>query len=759
MSWRRRATGAATAMLLAGAFLAGGTAPAAGVSDQTASFSHLTVQGVPCSSTPVFVNAPAPDTSLYTGLVVEGAVNAAGGAQASTQLIRPDGGIIHTSRVGIGPDGEFRAFVDPRETDETVAYTIRVTTTMVGGGAGPTADCQIFVRSGPQTFPAVHPLLGAEAVYLLGSTAPRGGPGIAGAFVARSDEPGVVGFEYQMAPADAAFPEWTRVDGNPGVIPVLPETSGNYTVYVRAVDVDGLVGHRTGRQFGVAAPGEARPAAPSATVRDATDTDLSDGLTPASVVFSSDLRVSYGTIDLFRGETPIGTVHGDGRLVSSGFPITIDAGVLGQGIAEVRAEYRAFDGAPVVESVHHVCADSCEFASANARISGSAVPGAVLGAAMDTVPVEAAHGYQWFRDGVVIPGQTSSTYVVQLDDAEHEISVTVTGSRPRFTDVVDSASVVIPAPPAGHSLTIAYEEVDTDLHSRNGATLGVVGQSRPLHGFAVRLTNENAEGEVSATVPDAIVGDLHVSGAGWGGLRRGEDLGTSVGTSRIEAVQLELSGPMAERWDLYYRVHSQKLGWLGWAKNGATAGTTGYRLQVEALEVRLVAKGGTTPSGTLLAASYDPATSRNKVLTSAHVQTFGWMDPVQGGEIAGTTGLAKRVEALLFSTFVGSAGIEAQAHVQTYGWMPWASQGIPVGTTGEAKRVEAFRIRLTGDLAQQYDVYYRTHAQSFGWLGWAKNGAPSGTAGFAYRLEAVQVLLVPKGGPAPSGTGPAYYQR
>ena len=72
------------------------------------------------------------------------------------------------------------------------------------------------------------------------------------------------------------------------------------------------------------------------------------------------------------------------------------------------------------------------------------------------------------------------------------------------------------------------------------------------------------------------------------------------------------------------------------------------------------------------------------------------------------------------------------------------------GTSGQAKRLEAIQIRLTGELAQHYDIYYRVHAQHFGWLGWAKNGESSGTAGYAYRLEGIQILLVPKGAAAPA---------
>ena len=74
------------------------------------------------------------------------------------------------------------------------------------------------------------------------------------------------------------------------------------------------------------------------------------------------------------------------------------------------------------------------------------------------------------------------------------------------------------------------------------------------------------------------------------------------------------------------------------------------------------------------------------------------------------------------------------------------------GTSGRGLRLEAIEIRLTGQMARLYDVYYRVHAQNVGWMGWAKNGVRSGTAGFGYRLEGIQVVLVPKGAKAPAAT-------
>ena len=36
------------------------------------------------------------------------------------------------------------------------------------------------------------------------------------------------------------------------------------------------------------------------------------------------------------------------------------------------------------------------------------------------------------------------------------------------------------------------------------------------------------------------------------------------------------------------------------------------------------------------------------------------------------------------------------------------------GTSGQSKRLEAIRIKLTDELAENYDIYYRVHAQEFG---------------------------------------------
>ena len=67
-------------------------------------------------------------------------------------------------------------------------------------------------------------------------------------------------------------------------------------------------------------------------------------------------------------------------------------------------------------------------------------------------------------------------------------------------------------------------------------------------------------------------------------------------------------------------------------------------------------------------------------------------------------------------------------------------------TAKNARRaVEAVRLRLTGSLAKDYDVYYRVHASNIGWMAWAKDGEEAGTTGFGRSVEAVQIRLVKKG--------------
>ena len=67
-----------------------------------------------------------------------------------------------------------------------------------------------------------------------------------------------------------------------------------------------------------------------------------------------------------------------------------------------------------------------------------------------------------------------------------------------------------------------------------------------------------------------------------------------------------------------YRTHVQSEGWQGWAKDGATSGTSGRSLRLEGLRMRLAGAGG-------------------GVRYSAHVQSLGWQGWRSDGQLAGTS--------------------------------------------------------------------------------------------------------------------------
>lgn len=139
-----------------------------------------------------------------------------------------------------------------------------------------------------------------------------------------------------------------------------------------------------------------------------------------------------------------------------------------------------------------------------------------------------------------------------------------------------------------------------------------------------------------------------------------------------------------------------------------------------------------------------------------------WQGAVRDGKEAGTTGKSLIMEALkinivdpetgeLFDTSM--LGVEYCGHVQNVGWEKWVSNGDTAGRPGKNLRIEALKLRLTGELKDNYDIYYCLHCQNYGWLGWAKNGTASGTAGMSLRVEAIRVFIQEKGEDAPLRIG------
>lgn len=143
-----------------------------------------------------------------------------------------------------------------------------------------------------------------------------------------------------------------------------------------------------------------------------------------------------------------------------------------------------------------------------------------------------------------------------------------------------------------------------------------------------------------------------------------------------------------------------------------------------------------------------------KIRASARIQKRGWTKATTTSEgvLLGTTGGGLRLEALrikLPSTSI-EGGVAYGVHVEGIGWQESRKNGGTAGTVGEKRRIEAITLRLTGEIASAYDIWYRAHVQNVGWMSWAKNGQKSGTQGLSLRVEAIEVSVRAKGAKAPS---------
>ncbi|EGO8836295.1 TPA: C39 family peptidase [Enterococcus faecalis] len=156
-----------------------------------------------------------------------------------------------------------------------------------------------------------------------------------------------------------------------------------------------------------------------------------------------------------------------------------------------------------------------------------------------------------------------------------------------------------------------------------------------------------------------------------------------------------------------------------------------------------------------------PAKAEEKVPDinyQTHIQDIGWQGVVKNGDISGTSRRSLRLEGIKMnisnSDLAGS--VEYRTHVQEIGWQGYVKDNQLSGTSGKSLRLEAIQIRLTGEIANAYDVYYRVHIEDKGWLNWAKNSESAGSQSAAKRLEAIQIKLVKKGEAAPEGNGKAF---
>ena len=239
--------------------------------------------------------------------------------------------------------------------------------------------------------------------------------------------------------------------------------------------------------------------------------------------------------------------------------------------------------------------------------------------------------------------------------------------------------------------------------------------------------------QASGQVSGAIQYQAYVRGYGWQAVKANGKVAGTTGkkAKRVEAVRIALTGELASWYDVQYQVMGSNGKWQGWKANGKTAGKTGSKLR--GLQVKLVPKARQSAAGKgLVNVRY-----RTKLKGSSK-----WLTYTQNNGKAGRTGRAKRISnfAIALDRGAYSGNIMYRVRLSSGKWKAWKKNGA---ATGNFKNIEAIQIKLTGSIADEYDVVYRTYAGKVGWQSRVRNGATAGT-GKGRRIEAIQVQLVPK---------------
>lgn len=187
-------------------------------------------------------------------------------------------------------------------------------------------------------------------------------------------------------------------------------------------------------------------------------------------------------------------------------------------------------------------------------------------------------------DGVAVKAPAQADAVEPDEEAQETMEAEV-----QTLDLdTQSASARYEVPAVSYSAHVA--EIGWQESVTEGETAGTTGRSLAVEALRVRLS-DITQGGIRYTAHVAEIGWLDY----WA--QNGAEAGTTDRGLPVQALKIELTGNLANLYDVYYRVHVSNIGWMTWARNGEPAGTTGWGYAVEAFEIRLVEKGGPVPAG------------------------------------------------------------------------------------------------------------------------------------------------------------------
>ncbi len=156
-------------------------------------------------------------------------------------------------------------------------------------------------------------------------------------------------------------------------------------------------------------------------------------------------------------------------------------------------------------------------------------------------------------------------------------------------------------------------------------------------------------------------------------------------------------------------------------------------------------------AGLLFGSSPAFAETEMGAVYGAYVHGTGWTENYgdntlcqapQGGYVTAIRASLENQPAELTGT------ISYQVNLSGSGWLDWQENYAEAGSTETDMPLEAVRFQLTGQLAEQYDIYYSVY-QNGAWTELSMNGETAGTEAMGLRVDGLRLAVRRKGSGAP----------
>ncbi len=243
---------------------------------------------------------------------------------------------------------------------------------------------------------------------------------------------------------------------------------------------------------------------------------------------------------------------------------------------------------------------------------------------------------------------------------------------------------------------------------------------------------------------------VRMADTGWTSwAKNGAECGGPGSGRKAQALQVRLAGEKKDDYTVCYSVYASGFGWMNWASNGASAGTCDIGVYIRKVKICLVKKGEAMPGQI---SDISAAYAATGVSYKGYRNGTGWLPSYvkNGAALAGPASVLGQLRLTLKHPECGGE-LQYRTSLAESGWESWVTPGTSSGVKN--KTIQAVQIRLTGDLAAKYNIYYCVNVEGYGWLNWAANGAVAGAGALKKGITNICVRILPKGVKAPAAKG------